>query len=263
VKLKQGIFLNSLVILIIAGYLVVAGINYSDNHDAVRCTELNIVVQDSALFGFVTPQIAQRWLEEASLGIRSKRLSEVDLHAIEDFFTGHDYISDVQVYTTMEGEVNIILSQRYPLIRIISETGYDFYADSSFYILPPCEHFIAKVPMVTGQVRFSFPEDFYGNIGEKKEQEDTKMLKKLINFVEIINKDDFLRSLIVQVYVDDRSEIELIPRVGQQVIFLGPLESCQEKLLNLKEFYTQSFSEMWWESARQVDLKYSGQVIVR
>ena len=262
-RLKRGIMFNLAALLITAGYLVLAGMNMSDRRRSVRCESLCITVEDSAVCGFVTPRIAEQWLEEASLGIRSRRLNDIDLDAIEAFLGGNDYVSGAKVYVSMDGAANMILRQRHPVIRIISETGYDFYADSSSYLFPPCGHYAAEVPVVTGKPRFSFDGDFYGSLAEKKAYDDMKFLKKLINFVGIISNDEFLRSLVVQVYVEGDGQIELVPRIGDQVILVGRLENCGEKLTNLKEFYTQSFSDKWWETARQVDLRYRGQVIVR
>lgn len=262
-NLNKGIFLEITVAVVLVAYVVMAGMNYGLQRDSVRCREVRVVVEDSAQCGFVAPRIVGQWLAEASFDVSSRKLNDIDVGAVENMLAAKDYVGSAKVYTTMEGVVTITLTQRHPLIRIKSETGYEFYVDSSFYILPVCGHFIADVPMVTGQARFSFAEDYYGPLDEKKGGEDIKFLKKLINFVGIIDNDAFLSSLIVQIYVDRQGGVELIPRVGRQVIMVGQLEDCGEKLSNLKEFYTQSFGEMWWKNVKEVDLKYRDQVIVR
>lgn len=260
---NTALIINISVVVLTLLYLVVAFVYYTDKRSHVKCSDVRITIGDSSSCGFVTPSIVEEWLTAAGVATRGVALNQIDVSSAEQVLASQDYIHNVNVYTTIDGSLHINLNQRHPILRIISEGGYDFYIDSSLCVMQPTEHFIAQVPMVNGIIPFSFPNNYYGIIDEKKAIYDTEFFKKLINFVQIITNDEFLQSLIVQVYVNQSQEIELIPRISNQLIEFGTLEKPQERLTKLKEFYRQSFVDGWWIDSKIINLRYDGQVIIK
>ena len=79
-----------------------------------------------------------------------------------------------------------------------------------------------------------------------------------------INEDEFFKSQIVQVFVNNRNEFELIPRVGNHRILLGNAEDIDSKLFRLKTFYTSDQIDV-----RELNLydtlnvKYANQLVAK
>jgi len=55
--------------------------------------------------------------------------------------------------------------------------------------------------------------------------------------------------------------VELVPRVGNHIIFLGKLDDYQRKLHKLETFYQKAVKTVGWEKYARVDLEYDGQII--
>lgn len=260
-RVKKGVIANVVALILLVAYIVVASIYYNDKSKQVKCSGVTITVLDSAVCGFVNPDIVMEWLHQGRITVEGLPLSDVRLYAIERALLAQQYVDHAQVYTTMEGKVHIVIQQREPVMRVIGN-GYDFYVDSLHNILPPKDYYVAQVPMVSGEFVFDFAKDYFGVMNEKKWGVDSKFLEKLINFVKFVGNDDFLRDMVVQIYVTPSREIELVPRIGGQIIEFGGLEFYPEKLDKLKKFYEQSFAGGWWKSAKKVNVKFRNQIIV-
>ncbi len=196
-------------------------------------------------------------------------LAEVDVYAVERLVAENPYISQVQAYTTVDGVLRVRLWQHHPLYRILSEEGLDCYVDSTLTLLPPCAHYVAHVPVISGRV----PLDTEKNSGPDKE-----LLQNLLNFVGMVRHDPFLRALVVQIYRAEDGELWLLPRVGSaQVIRFGDLDfggertrvvggglTVEQRLDKLSKFYRGSFSDGWWKrhTGGVIDLRFRGQVVV-
>lgn len=255
------IILNSLVALASLAYLTLSGLLWYDKGGQTKCKQVNVKIIDKSPYHFVNDSIVREWISESKIPTIGIPLRLIDTHKIESELKKHHFIDSIQAYTTMDGELTIKLSQCIPLVRIVSNSGYDFYVDSSLTILPIQPHFRADIPMVSGESKFSFSANYYGAL-DKKNDSDRQLLKKITNFVNIISKDDFLQNLVVQIYINNSGGIELVPRIGEQVVVFGSLNNIEEKLMKLKKFYQVSFSQKWWIDKKIINVEYENQVIV-
>lgn len=259
---KTATAINIIVALAVVAYLVVASVHYNQRSARNICTVINLEIADNSPFDFVTDSIVRLWIEQSQIKTIGEPILEIKLNQIEQSLKEHQYIDSAEAHTTMLGTLNIHLTQSIPIVRIKTDTGYDFYVDSTLKILPLQSHFRADVPIFSGNIEFEFPHEYYGRLKGEKYVKDTEYLKKVINFVDFIYRDEFLRSFIIQIYANNNGDIELVPRIGEQMIIFGTFDDYVEKLEKLKKFYRNSFFEQWWTKARLVNLKYRQQVIV-
>lgn len=255
--MKKALYISTLAL--IATYLVGVSIFYYSNRSKMLCRGVEIQIADSAQLRFITPAIARQWIDQFTGGVVAKPLTEIDINAIENHLTTQEYTSQANIFTTIDGTIHIQINQRKPLLRVLTENGYNFYVDSLAHILQPVKHFSYPTSIISGLIEFDFDKKYFGQI----EKNDKEFIKKLTNFVQFIEKDDFLKNLITQIYVTPDCDIELVPRIGIQIIRMGKVEDYQQKLLRLKLFYQQSFTQGWWEKAKFINLKYKNQVIIQ
>ncbi|MEG2319157.1 MAG: hypothetical protein RSC07_01680 [Mucinivorans sp.] len=261
-KLKKGLLtavFTTLIVLLYGGWSIYT---VAHNRAALLCRGVAIEVSDSALCGFVTTEVVRGWLRASRLKIEGEPLDNVDLFAIENCITSQNYVSHTDVFATMDGVVHLRVEQHHPVLRLMGG-GYDFYLDSALNLLPSQLYYTMEVPMVIGDFRFNFANTYFGVVGEKKYEKDSVFLKKLCNFVEYINKDDFLRSLQSQIYVTPERKIEIVPRIGVGIISVGDLSDIEDKMLRLKTFYTSGSAERWLSVAKNISVEYKNQVIVK
>lgn len=100
---------------------------------------------------------------------------------------------------------------------------------------------------------------------QKKLGKSCEDFLKLVNFVEIIQSDDFWRSQIVQIVAhsasDGSPDLELIPRAGGHTVLFGGTDDATEKLDKLMVFYRKGLQNIGWERYGAINVKYKEQVV--
>lgn len=256
---------NITLLALLTAYTVVAVRYCSGRERELRCTGVDIVVRDSARLRFVTPDIVRGWLRDSGVRTVGAPLQDVDVYGVERMVEGQDYVDRADAYTAIDGQLHITLTQRRPVLRVVSETGHNFYLDSALVLLPPQGDCIARVPVVSGRLPLGFSAEFFGRLDQKKYPQERELLYNLLNFVHQVDTDRFLSALTAQIYFDGREWL-LLPRVGRQVIRFGELGdtgAVAARLRKLSRFYRSSFAEGWWRSAEEVDLRFRGQVVCK
>jgi len=89
----------------------------------------------------------------------------------------------------------------------------------------------------------------------------TDIAKDLYKTADFIRKDSLWSAQIVQVFVNENHEMELIPRVGNQRILLGNADSLKTKFANLLVFYKQALPKVGEDVYKIINIKYANQVI--
>ena len=255
--------LNIVLLVVLVAYTVVAVSYCSGRENEMKCTGVEIVIRDSALQKFVTPDIVRRWLADSAVRSVGLQLREVDVYGVEKLIERQDYVEQAEAYVAIDGLLHISLQQRRPVMRVVSESGHNFYVDSALVLLPPQPDCIAEVPVVSGRLPLEFPVGFFGRLDEKKFSQERELLYNLINFVQQVGADPFLVALTTQVYYDGK-EVRMLPRIGEQVILFGEIADTAAvgaRLRKLSRFYQKSFGDEWWRTAREIDLRYRGQVV--
>lgn len=256
-------------LLALLGYIAFAFVlDNKVNKDAV-CTKIDIRIEDSVTVKLITRSGVIELLDSLHLNPLGKEVKTLSIKKIEDAISESNYVSSVEVYMVYGGVMIIEMKQVDPVLRINMQTGYDFYLTQEKLILRPTKLTAKDVLVVNGNYQFDFANDYFGNILQKNNAKEYDKLEKLTNFVKFIENDEFLSSLIAQIWLDSRGEITLIPMVSDQKIHFGLLsspietENYEQRLLKLKKFYNKSFNSGWWQSAVTVDLRFAGQVIVK
>lgn len=263
---------------LLLAYLVVAARYCSGRQEARVVRQVRVVVRDSARQRVITPGMVRGWLEREGIRTKDMPLAEVDLRRIRELVTGRGYVRDAKVYTDFDGVLHIELSQRHPVARVNTYNGYNFYITDDGYILPLQPHEVLYVPVITGSFTPPFSRTYVGPLSEalpeaqKKSSENYRFFRKLINFVKFIERDDFWRAQIVQIQVSEspapqgdpawqEPQVEFVPRAGDHVVELGPLDDVEAKLAKLLDFYRDALAYEGWDGPKYINLKFRNQVI--
>jgi cell division protein FtsQ len=178
-------------------------------------------------------------------------IEELNLLEMEAMLNKVKFVKNAEVYLSSKNKLNVIVSQREPIVRITSAKG-DYYLDVDGYYVPFSENNTARVPIATG------------NIGKYKEDFQTKgknTLKDVFEISQSINADPFLNALVEQIHVESNGELVLIPKVGREKIFFGYTDRIDEKFENLKIFYKNALPREGWNKYKYLNLKWENQVV--
>lgn len=256
---------------LLVAWLVWAGRLGAERRAEARVERIRIVVADSARSGAVTPGMVHGWLRDAGMKIAGERTNDVNTLAIVRLVRSHLFVERVRVTTDLAGNLDIVLTQRRPMLRLSTEDGYDCYITDGGYVLPVQAHAAHYVPVVTGRFEVPFQRGYAGTLdslanGEKNYTESYLFLSNLINFVKYIEENDFWRAQVVQINVlgsgrGKEPQIEIVPRAGDQVVLLGSLDGAPEKLEKLKLFYRGALDWEGWDGHRYIDLRFKNQIV--
>lgn len=217
----------------------------------VTCKEVKIYIPGSQYF--IDKKEVDNILQVSSHSLIGRKIEDINIHDLEKKLRANPFIEYAQVYTDMDGVIRVEISQRQPILRILNRFDQDFYVDQHGLKLPLSPNFTARVLVANGYVDEGF--------GGKVDTLHTALAKDIYKTADFIRRDSLWDAQIAQIYVDDKHEIELIPRVGSHRILLGDADSLETKFSNLLAFYKQAIPKVGWDAYKMINIKYANQVV--
>lgn len=240
---KKTLLVAADVLLGVYLLLAVTAFNKPDNADLV-CSQVKIDIADSGTEGFLNVDEIKKILQKNSMYPLGKPIADVNCREMEEFLMTSPFVDKAQCYKTQNGHVNIMLTQRMPIIRIMAEDGSNYYIDSSGGIMSNMKY-TADMIIATG------------NISQKYAQNS---LSRVANF---ITNSKLWNSQIVQINVLEDGTMELVPRVGEHTIYIGAPTDIEQKFDRLEKFYRYGLSKVGWNKYKYISVEFSNQIICR
>lgn len=217
----------------------------------VNCTNIKILIPGAD--NFIEREEIDAILKQSEGQLIGRNLENINLHAIEEKIVANPYIAMATVYADMDGIIHIEISQRQPILRIINAGGQDYYIDRDGLKMPISPNFTANVLVANGHILEHF--------GGKVDTLLTKTASDLYKTALFLKKDTLWDSQIEQIFVNDKDDIELVPRVGNQRIILGSADSMDVKMTNLLTFYKKAMPQVGWDTYKTINIKYTNQIV--
>ena len=237
----------------IAGLLASAKSRYK-----TTCQGLRVEVADSAKLSFVNEEDVKGFLGSYGEYI-GQRIDSVNLKRIEKILAEKSAILRADAYMTDDGFLNVILTQREPVVRFHSN-GNGYYADESGFIFPLQKSYSSRVPIVDGYIPMKISRGFKGEPATDKEKQ---WLSSLLGLLDYIGSNKIWSGNFSQITVLQGGDLVLVPREGKERFIFGNLSGVERKFARMKEYYefiAPSKEEGYYSS---VDLLYEGQIVCR
>ena len=237
-------------ILLTGGLVVLMGFVHK-KQAKVMCKSMEIVIPGDKFL--ITKEEIKDLVSMADSSILWYPISYARLRSLEKTIRESPYVKDASVYTDVNGVLKIEIAQREPLVRIINEHSIHFYVDASGHKMPLSANYTPRVLVVSGHI----PES--SRVGG--DTLETRVAGDILTLARFINKDEFWKAQIGQVYVNSEKEMELIPRVGDHRILIGTVANLEEKLEKLLIFYRKAMPRVGWDTYKVINLKYENQIV--
>lgn len=231
-----------LVGIALLAYLVVAVARFSKGENTNACRRVEIAVSDSSRAAFISDDEVRSLLEQKHLYPEGIPMNRIDLKEMEQALEAHQFILQAQCYKTADNVVHVKVSQRLPVMRILSDEGGDYFIDAHGKPLRKVKY-PADVVLATGAVSRHFAEHSLAPIGCYLQQ------------------NEFWNNQILQIHVLADSTLEVIPRVGNHIVYLGEAVDVEQKLGRLKVFYEEALNNVGWNKYSKIDLQFNNQII--
>jgi cell division protein FtsQ len=228
-------------ILVLIGCIItLLGFTYADKVEK-RITSINISIIDDVDSKFLTVPRVRTHLESYGK-IIGELEKDLQLDAMYSHLTNIPSVLNVTIFSNLNGELVIELTQRRAQARVHIDNTSDYYIDELGESMPLDPNYSARVPIIYA-----------------KNSED---VSHAISFIKEIENDEFWTSLIDQIIVHPLGELEIIPRIGARV-FLGSSPDPDELRRNLLTFYRAQIKTGNLKNYSRIDLSYRNQVIAK
>lgn len=245
--------------LVLGTYLVLAITRFNKpDEKGLVCTKVNINIQDEMTNGFLNAKEIKQRLEFKKLYPLTKPLSEVNTRKIEETLKSSPFVKSAECYKTQDGLVDIYLTQRMPIVRIKSIYNEDYYVDDHNQIMPNTSY-TSDMIIATGYINKWYAKKYISLLSKS------------------LMKSELWRNQIEQINVLPDRGIELVPRVGNHIIYIGNLpESNQaskrekdiddfvnKKMDRLEKFYKYGLSQAGWNKYSYINIEFDNQIICK
>lgn len=256
-RLKRTILVTLDICL--AVYLLLAVTSFNRPEEAYPvCTKVSINIEDETTNGFLSAKEVKTILDKSRLYPFKKRMRDINPRDIEDRLKGSPFVNTAQCYKTKDGEVNISLTQRLPIVRVKNIKGADYYLDDHGGIMPNSKY-TSDLIIATGYISEWYARNY------------------LVHLATNLMADDFWQKQIVQINILPDMCVELVPRVGEHIVCLGTLpqakskeqrkvlvdEFVKKKMERLKKFYKYGLSQAGWNKYSYIDIEFDNQIICK
>ncbi len=174
----------------------------------------------------------------------------VDMRSVEAFLLTNPYIRQADVYLGAQGKLILNLHQRQPLMRIVDNSGRHWYIDRDTVLMPVSNRFAARVPLVNG--------DFPATTDARQWP-----VADLFRISELLQEDDFMGSLIDQIYMESKEKIWLVPRLGPTRILIGNTSDLEDKAERIEKMYKEALPAAGWDAYSYIDTRFAGQIVAK
>lgn len=127
---------------------------------------LDVVILDSLPDEtLVSRDLVQKWITQGGISTTGVAISEVDLVGIENVIRSNGFVSRANAYTTHDGVLHVVVSQRKPLMRLLVD-DYDCYVTQEGFVFPAPGKSSVYVPVVTGSYQPPLERGYVGVVGD-------------------------------------------------------------------------------------------------
>lgn len=253
--------LNILIWTGLIAYLFVALGFTSDKRSEVICSKIRVIVADSSYTQFFDKRDVNKVLRTRISKILGAPLDEVNTKKLEALFSKNPYIKKIEVYTTLDGALNVRVRQRTPVVRVIASNGAGYYLDKDGYIIPASRKYTPYLLVANGSFFVGDQLKSSACLDSIHSKDFYRPWFEVLELAKFINESTFWSAQVVQLYLNSKQDFEIIPRVGAHQIILGRAEGFETKFSNLKIFYEEGLKKEGWNNYQKIDLRYKNQVI--
>ncbi|MFV0417509.1 MAG: cell division protein FtsQ/DivIB [Dysgonomonas sp.] len=231
-------------ICLLAGYLIFSAFYFQEKPKEGVCTKFEVEVANSINGDqFVDTEDIVKYVKEKGLSPIGKHLKDINTNAIEEAILSNQLVKKADVFVTNNGAIKASIEERKPILRVISDSGENYYIDNDGRKMPLSRRFTAYLPIATGSIKEDFAK------------------ADLYKFALFLHEDKFWNAQVEQIIVMPNKDVTLIPRVGDHQIILGDLTGYKERLDKLMAFYENGLNETGWNKYSVINLKFDKQVV--
>ena len=242
--LKPKHIILIIVATIVVGYTLGVAIWTNRRTNQNICPALDMTITDFGRRQYVTEEELVKLLKRDSIYPVGQVVSDISVQRIEETIQAHPMVRTAQCYMNQSGMVCVRLSQREPVLRIVTGDR-SYFVDRDHTVMPIRESVRTPVLVATG------------NIGERMACDE------LADFALWLENEPYWQAKIQRIEVSNPRMVYWIQKPDGTRIILGDMSNFRGKMNKLRKLYDKGFEQIGWRTYEEIDLRFNGQVIGR
>lgn len=247
------------IIIVVLLVAIVLTFHIVRRHSTMRGLEVNVDAPKSAVL--LDAADVDSLIIAAFPALRSTDIRDVDRKAIVRTLENSPYILKAEAKMTTGGKLIVDVVQRTPVVRMFYQ-GNEFYISRQGTLIPiSAKHYCH---LLVGSTSFEEPllrhpsKMNLADTSNHHQPTSPLMIWKLASF---LNDNPKYGAIFDQVYVGDKGDLYLVPKLGNLTVNVGDTSILDRKFRNLWAFFDQGISQVGWDTYSSISLKYRGQVV--
>ena len=243
----------------VTGALIFSGCRVDKARKETTCGKIDVEFRNSDGPGLVSAEDVKKYIAKEYGNCSGKRLEEIDLSAIEKALDNKSGILKSDAYATDDGVLHILISQREPVIRMISGNGV-WYVDASGYIFPGQKTYARRLPVIDGAIPLNIGTDFKGEPRTKREKD---WLAGVLDLAGYMSDNRLWNNAFSQINVNAHGQLVLIPSKGRERFNIGRPEEFGKKFAKIEDYYKFIVPARGEKAYSDVNVSFDGQIVCR
>ena len=239
-----AIVISAVAIAAVMGMAYLAGVSV---RKPLVCKGLRVTIADSTSNSFISKADVSKFLNQEYGDYMEVHLDSLNLDKIEKVLESKSAINKTEAFVTKDGMLNISVTQRRPAVRF-QGGNWGYYADAEGRSFPLQSSYSSHVPVVDGYI---------------PAMTDTLRIVKTTALVNFLEKSSVWKNKFVQIRIDEKGDIILVPREGKERFLIGQPCKLEEKSKKMEMYYTHILPAKGSGRYSTVDLRYEGQIVCR
>jgi len=238
--LYKHIILSFIALLVISYFVFSLWMSYHTMATPV-CQHLYFRILDADQRQYVSTSELTQLVNQQHLYPVGQPSTQIALQPLEDLIRQHSMVRQAQCYKAIDGSVIITLTQRQPLLRVLTPCE-TYFIDTDRKIMPVRPSVTTPVLIATGEVSRRMAQH------------------ELSDFALWLQHTPYWNQRILRAEIHSPKMVHLIQDQGQAEIILGDWQHYQTKLSKLRHWY-EADTLIHQNTYPTVDLRFHNQVI--
>lgn len=209
-----------------------------------KVARISVEVKNFDKVQFVDEKDVIRELKNFHVRITGEQIDSINKSYVKEIVDDIPAVNTSEVFFTPDGVFHIKLLQRIPIVRILAADG-SYYLDEENQVMGFSTVYTPHVPVVTGKIDIEY------------------LQTTLFDFIYYVSKNPFWNAQIEQIQIWSENEIELVPKLGEQRIYMGSADDYVWKLTKLRALYEKGLPIVGWDKYESIDLRFDNQVVCK
>lgn len=189
---------------------------------------------------------------------RQASIASVNMMKLRHLLDENPWIAQSSAYIDLNDTLIIMAKEYEPAVRVYNNSGQSVYITYDGVIIPTSPRHTPHMIIASGNYDFAYPIK-NGNIVDSLYLEAG--LAEALAIAQAIDKDQFLKDHIGQIYRNKDNEYEIIVNNLPVQVILGDTCAVDNKLHRLKVLLEKYYGTTELEAYKSMSLKYKNQIV--